>query len=180
MPRALALLLVAIAGAAVAAHAGSAPAAAGQRLFHAVVRQQPAPAAPPRMRCLLPARYRATFRGAAAQSKLPVSLLAGVAMVESHLRPDAHSAAGARGLLQLMPATAALLAVDAGRSDENVAGGARYLRQMLDRFGSIDLALAAYNAGPTAVARAGGAPTGATLTYVANVKRAWQSMAGCT
>jgi soluble lytic murein transglycosylase-like protein len=51
-----------------------------------------------------------------------------------------------------------------------VLAGARYLRQMLDRFGTVDLALAAYNAGPTAVQRAGGAPTLATLRYVKDVE----------
>jgi soluble lytic murein transglycosylase-like protein len=62
----------------------------------------------------------------------------------------------------------------------NVFAGARYLRQLLVRFGSADLALAAYNAGPSAVAQAGGAPSGQTVTYVANVTEAWRSLRGCT
>ena len=57
--------------------------------------------------------------------------------------------------------------------------GARYLRLLLDRFHSADLALAAYNAGPAAVERAGGAPSGQTITYVANVTAAWRSLRGC-
>jgi soluble lytic murein transglycosylase-like protein len=61
-----------------------------------------------------------------------------------------------------------------------VLGGARYLRQMLDRFSSTDLALAAYNAGPTAVQAAGGAPSAAVQTYVSNVTELWRSLAGCT
>ena len=56
--------------------------------------------------------------------------------------------------------------------------GARYLRQMLDRFERPDLALSAYNAGPTAVEEAGGAPGSETLTYVANVNRLWRKLHG--
>jgi soluble lytic murein transglycosylase-like protein len=107
-------------------------------------------------------------------------MLVAMARIESNLRPDALSPAGARGLLQLMPATAAALSVDPDLPAENVRAGARYLRSMLDRFGSVDLALAAYNAGPTAVERAGGAPNGQTLTYVANVEEGWRSLSGCT
>jgi peptidoglycan DL-endopeptidase CwlO len=58
--------------------------------------------------------------------------------------------------------------------------GARYVRLMLGRFHSTDLALAAYNAGPAAVAKAGGAPSAETLTYVANVTRQWRRLDGCT
>jgi soluble lytic murein transglycosylase-like protein len=78
-----------------------------------------------------------------------------------------------------MPATAAELRVDADHPGANVRGGARYLRALLDRFGSTDLALAAYNAGPTVVARTGRAPSGETLTYVANVTARWRALAGC-
>ena len=65
-----------------------------------------------------------------------------------------------------------------GECDPNLAG-ARYLRELLDRFQSPDLALAAYNAGPTAVADARGAPTLATATYVANVDEIWRELRGC-
>ena len=58
--------------------------------------------------------------------------------------------------------------------------GARYLRLLLDRFQAPDLALAAYNAGPTAVAGAGGAPTLQTETYVANVTQIWRELRGCS
>jgi soluble lytic murein transglycosylase-like protein len=60
-----------------------------------------------------------------------------------------------------------------------VLAGARYLRLLLERFNSPDLALAAYNAGPTAVEQYGGAPTQATMTYVANVTAVWRSLRSC-
>ena len=84
--------------------------------------------------------------------------------------PAAHSNVGARGLFQLMPATARELALAQDAPASNVLGGARYLRQLLARFGSLDLALSAYNAGPTAVEKAGAAPTIETLRYVKNVE----------
>jgi soluble lytic murein transglycosylase-like protein len=61
----------------------------------------------------------------------------------------------------------------------NVLGGARYLHELLNRFGSVELALAAYNAGPTAVERARGAPTVATLRYVRNVEARQRLLVGC-
>jgi soluble lytic murein transglycosylase-like protein len=103
-----------------------------------------------------------------------------VAKVESNLRQDATSSAGATGVLQVMPATAQSLALNPASADTNVLAGARYLRQMLNEFGTMDLALAAYNAGPTAVARAGGAPSTDVLTYVANVNLIWHNHAGCS
>jgi soluble lytic murein transglycosylase-like protein len=93
--------------------------------------------------------------------------------------PSAESHAGARGLLQLMPATARELRLDGDDPATNVLAGARYLAQMIDRFGSLDLALAAYNAGPTAVTRAGAAPTVGTLRYVKNVKARAAQLLGC-
>lgn len=85
-------------------------------------------------------------------------LLAALVWAESGFRPDAGSHAGAIGLAQLMPATARGLGVDPHDPASNLLGGARYLRAQLDRFGSPELALAAYNAGPSRVARAGGIP----------------------
>lgn len=93
--------------------------------------------------------------------------------------PAARSGAGASGLLQLMPATARALRLDRDDPASNVLAGARYLREMLNRFGSVELALSAYNAGPTAVERAGGAPTLATLRYVKNVEARESLLAGC-
>ncbi len=82
-----------------------------------------------------------------------------VAKVESGLRQEAVSRKGAIGLMQLMPATAAELGVRADRAPENAKGGAKYLRDLLIRYhGNSALALAAYNAGPEAVARYGGVP----------------------
>jgi soluble lytic murein transglycosylase-like protein len=78
-----------------------------------------------------------------------------------------------------MPTTTAELKLDANNPDTNVLAGARYLRGLLDRFQSTDLALAAYNAGPTAVARAGGAPNDDSRTYVANVTGIWRLLHGC-
>ena len=128
----------------------------------------------------MPPRYRGAFEAAARDTDLPLALLVSVARVESNLDPAAHSSAGAIGLLQVMPPTAAALRLDPNRPDSNVLAGARYLELMLRRFESADLALAAYNAGPTAVERAGGAPSAETLTYVADVNRLWQRLQGCS
>jgi soluble lytic murein transglycosylase-like protein len=130
--------------------------------------------------CPLPRRYRKAFEAAVGDTDLPLALLVSVAQVESHLDSSARSPAGAKGLLQVMPSTAAELRLDPDRVDTNVLAGARYLRLMIDRFDSSNLALAAYNAGPGAVERYGGAPSGETLTYVANVNRLWQRLQGCS
>lgn len=167
------LLVVAAAGAwlaaAVSAGAESPPAA------------RPAPKAivTSALLCPLPKRFRPAFQRAARQTELPLALLTAVARIESNLRHVARSRAGARGLLQVMPGTAHELALDADHPPSNVLAGARYLRLMLDRFHSTDLALAAYNAGPTAVARAGGAPSAEVLTYVADVTALWRRLNGC-
>ena len=116
---------------------------------------------------------------AARDANLPVELLVAVAQVESQMTPAARSSADARGLLQVLPSTGDALRLDVDRPATNVLAGARYLRQLLDEFHSPDLALAAYNAGPTAVAEAGGAPTQETLDYVANVTSLWRDLRGC-
>ena len=111
---------------------------------------------------------------------LPAGLLDALIAVESAYRPGAVSAAGAAGLAQLMPDTARSLGV-VDRFDilASIEGGARYLRAQLDRFDSIALALAAYNAGPGAVRRAGGIPrNGETPDYVSKVLAAWSALAG--
>ena len=142
---------------------------------------EPAQASPtPLNTCPLPGRYRDAFEAAARDTNLPIALLVSVARVESSLDHGARSPAGARGLLQVMPLTAAELRLDPDRPGSNVLAGARYLKQMMGRFGTADLALAAYNAGPGAVERADGAPGAETLTYVANVNRLWQRLQGCT
>ena len=131
-------------------------------------------------RCPLPADLRPSFVAAARDTGLSLSLLAAVAQIESRFDARARSNAGAVGVLQVMPATAASLRLDATEPATNVLAGARYLKQLLDRYGSTDTALAAYNAGPTAVDRAGGmAPTDETVAYVANVQARWRALNGC-
>jgi soluble lytic murein transglycosylase-like protein len=129
--------------------------------------------------CPVPARFRTAFARAAARTGVPASLLVATAYEESRMDPAARSEAGARGLLQLMPATAREFRLDSDAPADNVLAGARYLQQLLARFGSVDLALAAYNAGPTAVERTGAAPSLSTLRYVANIERRVASLSGC-
>jgi soluble lytic murein transglycosylase-like protein len=129
--------------------------------------------------CPFPTALRSAFEVAAADASIPPAMLWAVAKVESNLRADVESSAGARGLLQVMPATATALDLNIDEPDSNVLAGARYLRQMLDRFHSSDLALAAYNAGPTAVTIAGGAPSIDVQRYISNVNELWHSVAGC-
>jgi soluble lytic murein transglycosylase-like protein len=129
--------------------------------------------------CALPRRFRAAFDAASARTRIPVSLLSATAYEESRFDPGAESFAGARGLLQLLPSTARGLRAETRDPAANVLAGARYLQQMLDRFGSLELGLAAYNAGPTAVARAGGAPSLETLRYLKNVEARANRLVGC-
>jgi soluble lytic murein transglycosylase-like protein len=129
--------------------------------------------------CPVPRAFRAAFTRAAALTGVPLPLLVATAYEESAMDPSARSDAGAAGLLQVMPTTARALRLDGDDPAANVVAGARYLRQMLDRFGSVELALSAYNAGPTAVERAGGAPTLATLRYVKNVELRQSRLTGC-
>ncbi len=129
--------------------------------------------------CPFPTKLRRAFEVAAVDATIPPAMLWAVAKVESNWRADAESGAGARGLLQVMPATARSLDLNPDEPSSNVLAGARYLRQMLDRFNSSDLALAAYNAGPTAVTVAGGAPSIEVQRYISNVNQLWHSVAGC-
>jgi hypothetical protein len=108
---------------------------------------------------------------------LDPALVLAVAGVESAFRPDAVSPKGARGVMQLMPRTAAELGVE-NPSDPaaNLDGGARYLSQMLDLHGGdVSKALAAYNAGPEAVKRHGGVPPyRETREYIRRVIARWR------
>ena len=107
------------------------------------------------------------------QFRLEEALINAVIKVESDYNPRAVSRKGAQGMMQLMPQTARELDVrDPLNPDDNIRGGTRYLRQMLDRFKDLDLALAAYNAGPSAVTRYGGIPPyEETRNYVIRVKK---------
>lgn len=98
---------------------------------------------------------------AAVEAGIDPRLLAAMVWQESGFDPDAVSRSGAIGLTQLMPATAEGLGVDPHDPVQNLEGGARYLAWTIEEFGSLELGLAAYNAGPGAVRRANGT-TGAT------------------
>jgi hypothetical protein len=121
--------------------------------------------------------YASLFSRAGARYGVDPALLAAVAKTESAFDPSAVSPAGAKGLMQLMPGTAASLGVDALDPAQAVDGSARLLKQLLSRFGGhVDLALAGYNAGPGAVDRYGGVPPYAeTRTYVQRVTAAWEA-----
>ena len=115
--------------------------------------------------------YAAEIDAAAAKYNVDPALLRGLIRQESNFNPNATSPAGARGLTQLMPGTAAALGVDPSVPAQAIEGGAKYLRQQLDKFGNDPAkALAAYNAGPGAVQRYGGVPPFAeTQNYVRKV-----------
>ncbi|MGH3072328.1 MAG: lytic transglycosylase domain-containing protein [Gaiellaceae bacterium] len=130
--------------------------------------------------CPVPRDLRDEFRAAARDTDLPLAMIVAVAKVESNLDPDARSAAGAHGLLQVLPSTAAELELDPYLVGDNVLAGARYLRRLLDRFESTELAFAAYNAGPAAVELEGARPNDETVAYVANVTTEWRRLVGCT
>ena len=119
--------------------------------------------------------YLPWVSAAEARHALPAGLLDALIWTESRYNPFAVSNAGAAGLGQLMPGTARDLGVfDRFDPKENVSGAARYLKQMLDRFGMVHLALAAYNAGPGAVQKAKGIPlNNETPGYVRSVLKRW-------
>ncbi len=98
------------------------------------------------------------FAQAAAAYNLPPSLLPAVASVESGMNPQAVSSAGAEGLMQIMPQTAQGLGIDPFNPVQAIYGAAKLLSEKLSAFGSVPLALAAYNAGDGAVERYGGIP----------------------
>ncbi len=102
--------------------------------------------------------YREEARRIAIEEGVDPDLFLRLVDQESRFNPRAVSQAGAIGLAQLMPGTAAELGVDPRDPIQNLRGGARYLRQQLNTFGDVRLALAAYNAGPGAVRRYGGIP----------------------
>lgn len=101
----------------------------------------------------------AIFEEASAKYGVPANLIRAVAKAESDFNPNAVSHAGAVGVMQLMPGTARTLGVtDSYDARQNIMGGTKYLKENLDRFGDVRLALAAYNAGPHSVKKYGGVP----------------------
>ncbi len=120
------------------------------------------------------------LRHSAARHGLPEAFVRSVAEAESALQPEAVSPKGARGVMQLMPGTAAALGVNPDEPAENIDGGAKLLRELLLRYRNhpdqVRLALAAYNAGTGAVARHGGVPRyRETNAYVERVLRRYRA-----
>lgn len=117
------------------------------------------------------------IREASAKYSVDPNLIAAMAFRESRFDAAAVSRRGAQGIMQLMPRTAAALGVrDAFDARQNVLGGTKYLKTLLDRFrGDLDLTLAAYNAGPELVAKVGPAPTREAIEYVAAVKNFYKN-----
>lgn len=119
------------------------------------------------------AAYYGMMSAIACEQGIPTGLFDAVIIRESGYNPVAISPKSAFGFAQLMPATAAALGVNPYNPMQNMRGGARYLRQQLDRFGQVHLALAAYNAGPGRV-RDGLVPRIAeTQAYVSNILANW-------
>jgi soluble lytic murein transglycosylase-like protein len=111
--------------------------------------------------------------------RIDANMLVAIVTVESRWQTHAVSPAGAIGLGQLMPGTAALLGVNPRDPKQNLSGAARYLRGLMQRFGSkhYTLVFAAYNAGPKAVSEYGGIPPyDETVSYVERVLGAWEHL----
>lgn len=127
---------------------------------------------------LNPSQIQSLVQDASARTGVSPALVNAVVMTESAGDPSAISVAGAQGLMQLMPQTAADCGVNnAFDPQQNVECGTRYLRALLARYGdNVTLALAAYNAGPAAVDKYGGVPPyGETRAYVARVLTAYRN-----
>jgi cell wall-associated NlpC family hydrolase len=124
-------------------------------------------------------QYAGLFAQNEARYQLPRGLLAAVAQTESGGNPAAVSPAGAQGLMQLMPGTARGLGVDPWQPAQAVQGAAQLLSKYLHSYGSVPLALAAYNAGPGAVEQYGGIPPySETQKYVTKITGLMAGRAG--
>ena len=113
----------------------------------------------------------------ASRTSLEPDLVKAVIQVESSFNSRARSPKGAMGLMQIMPGTAGMYSIsDPYDPAQNIGVGTKYLRRMLDTFGSLELALAAYNAGPAAVKRFGGVPPyPETRAYIEKVMRLYRN-----
>ncbi|MGK7344916.1 MAG: lytic transglycosylase domain-containing protein [Candidatus Nitrospinota bacterium M3_3B_026] len=160
------------------------PANSGYEIIKSYTIPKGAPLAaltPGRSRPAASSMYDRIITEAARRHGLDPMLIKAVIEVESGFDRFSISSKGARGLMQLMPGTARLLGVHNVYDPAlNIDGGSRYLRMMLDEFGGdLRLALAAYNAGPTAVKRYGGTPPyRETMRYIDKVYAAYRAHAG--
>lgn len=125
-------------------------------------------------------KYAVAINANAVKYGLSPLLIASVIQVESGFNPKAKSGAGAGGLMQLMPGTASMLGVrNVYDPEDNIAGGTKYLAQQIKTFGSIELGLAAYNAGPANVKKYKGIPPFAeTQNYVKKVMALYENGGG--
>lgn len=126
-------------------------------------------------------QWAATIEDVALKTGIPAALIHAVISVESGYKGAAVSNAGAIGMMQLMPKTAAMLGVNPWSEAENILGGARYLAQLNRQFaGNLHLALAAYNAGPAAVKKNGYRipPFSETQAYVPKVLAMYAALLG--
>lgn len=125
-------------------------------------------------------RYDDIIRQAADEFGIDFYLIKSVMKAESQFDPEARSTKGAMGLMQLMPDTAKILGVKNPYDPaQNIRGGTRYLHDMIRKFGSIEKALAAYNAGPAAVVYYNGVPPfKETQEYITKVRRFYNEYTG--
>jgi soluble lytic murein transglycosylase-like protein len=130
--------------------------------------------------CPYPDSLRGAFDYAAEQTGLDRSLLAAIAFSESRFQTSDESGAGAVGVMQITRPTAEAIGINPDNTWENIVGGARYLKSLVSRFNSTYLAIAAYNAGPSAVSAYQGVPPyPETLSYVSQVSAYQAHWAGC-
>ena len=125
----------------------------------------------------VPQYLASIITAAATKYRVDPNLIAAMAFRESSFNANAVSSRGAQGIMQLMPRTARALGVmDSLDPQQNVFGGTKYLKSLLDRFhGDIDMTLAAYNSGPELVAKLGPAATQESVSYVAAIKSYYET-----